>query len=414
MCERCEPFAIAQQNSKTNMLLLLLLLLVAAAGGQRAQSSPTTTVCLNMIVKDEAGVILRALESARPMITDWVIVDTGSTDGTQDLIREFFEGHGLAGHLLESTWHDFATNRNEALEQARRLSRSDYVLFLDADDYFRDFQGWPVEGMKLPQYTLRIQHGDITHGRTMLVRRESPCAWHGVIHEYIACTGSAATPALEKQLSVYLQIGEGGSRSQDSAKYAKDAAILEEALLKEPENTRYAFYLAQSYRDAGQPQKALSAYLRSASMPGAWREEVFWAWYQAAQLMEQLQWPAHNISQAYLEAHARSPRRLEALHGLAQYYREQNNFAPCFVYAMMGQTLLSAYVQPTSGILFKQSWIYDYGILDELSICAYYVGEYQTSLDVSDSLLRQGKLPQSMVERVQNNRAFAAKVLHVK
>ena len=88
------------------------------------------TICLNMIVKNEAAVIRRCLDSVRPIIDYWVIVDTGSTDGTQDIIREHLRD--LPGELHERPWRDFAHNRSEALELAR--GKGDYTLIIDADD----------------------------------------------------------------------------------------------------------------------------------------------------------------------------------------------------------------------------------------------------------------------------------------
>src|SRR6478735_9349942 len=99
------------------------------------------TVCLNMIVKNEAPVIRRCLLSVRPIIDCWVIVDTGSTDGTQDLVRDTMAG--LSGELYERPWVDFAHNRTEALQLAR--GRVDYTLIIDADDTLEVPAGvaWP-------------------------------------------------------------------------------------------------------------------------------------------------------------------------------------------------------------------------------------------------------------------------------
>ena len=88
------------------------------------------SICLSMIVKNEATVIRRCLDSVKPFITHWVIVDTGSTDGTQDIIREYMAD--LPGTLYEREWQDFAHNRSEALALSRPLA--DYSLVIDADD----------------------------------------------------------------------------------------------------------------------------------------------------------------------------------------------------------------------------------------------------------------------------------------
>src|SRR5216684_6417673 len=60
------------------------------------------SLCLNMIVKNEAHVIARCLASVRGVIDAWVIVDTGSTDKTKDRVRSLLSG--IPGELHESKW----------------------------------------------------------------------------------------------------------------------------------------------------------------------------------------------------------------------------------------------------------------------------------------------------------------------
>ena len=57
------------------------------------------TLCLNMIVKNESKVIIRALESVVNIIDCFVICDTGSTDNTVQLIKDFFSAHNISGIL---------------------------------------------------------------------------------------------------------------------------------------------------------------------------------------------------------------------------------------------------------------------------------------------------------------------------
>ena len=78
------------------------------------------TICLCMIVKNEVTVIERCLRSVMGFIDRWVIVDTGSSDGTQALVRETLQA--IPGELHERPWQDFGHNRSEALRLARGRS----------------------------------------------------------------------------------------------------------------------------------------------------------------------------------------------------------------------------------------------------------------------------------------------------
>ena len=63
------------------------------------------TICLNMIVRDEAAVIERCLASVRPYIDSWVIVDTGSLDDTPARIVSTMAG--VPGELHHRAWRNF-------------------------------------------------------------------------------------------------------------------------------------------------------------------------------------------------------------------------------------------------------------------------------------------------------------------
>ena len=133
-------------------------------------------VCLNMIVKDESLVIRRCLESVKPLIDYWVIVDTGSKDGTQEIIKEFMAD--IPGELHERPWVNFSHNRNEALSLAK--GKSDYVFFIDADDKVVISPDFIRPTLNKDVYSIKIQHGDYVHFRPQLVNNNLDWKWIGL------------------------------------------------------------------------------------------------------------------------------------------------------------------------------------------------------------------------------------------
>ena len=90
-------------------------------------------LCLSMIVKNESHIIHECLNSVYKDIDYWVIVDTGSTDNTKEIITNFFKEKGIPGELHEKPWVSFGHNRTEALDLCK--GKAEYAFMIDADDY---------------------------------------------------------------------------------------------------------------------------------------------------------------------------------------------------------------------------------------------------------------------------------------
>jgi GR25 family glycosyltransferase involved in LPS biosynthesis/glycosyltransferase involved in cell wall biosynthesis len=356
-------------------------------------------ICLSMIVKDEAPVIERCLASVLPLIDYWVVCDTGSTDGTQQLVQTFFAKHGKPGELHERPWKDFAHNRTEALALSR--AKADYSLIIDADDTLEippDF--------RFPELTDDSYYVDLRDSATLCYQRmqlfRNSVRWYyrGVLHEFPQGEGAQTVG----HLPLIIRRNHDGARRKDPSTYNKDAAILEAALRTETDafmRARYAFYLAQSYRDCRHHEKALHWYLARAEM-GFWQEEVFVSLLQAGREAETLQHPQEEVLNLYRRAIEAAPHRAEAAHGASRYCRVASRNREGMEFARGAIDL-----QPPKNGLFVEEWIYSYGLLDELSVNAYWAGEYRTSLDAAVRALASVALDEGTMRRVTQNMRFA-------
>jgi glycosyltransferase involved in cell wall biosynthesis len=383
-----------------------------------SETSDHSTICLNMIVKDESKVIRRCLATIKPLIDYWVIVDTGSRDGTQKIIKEFMKD--IPGELHERPWINFAHNRNEALSLAK--GKADYLFFVDADDAIEISPDFRKTRMDKDGYMINIYYGGMTYARTAFVKSNQPWKWVGVVHEVLVCPEAATSGFMDH---VAMRIIGGGDRSHDPKKFLKDAKLLEKALEEEPGHARNQFYLAQSYRDAQEPELSLAHYEKRVAM-GGWDQEVFWSLYQIAQLQETLNMPESTVVKSYNRAYLYRPTRLEPLYQLCYYYRRQENYLMGY---LVGQLALNTSAKQASKLfahpltdsgyypqqlalyepkdpLFVESWIYDYALLMEYSICAYWIGKFQESKDICEYLLAKPTLPAGTRECVEKNLQF--------
>ena len=265
------------------------------------------TVCLALLCKNEEKYIRAALQSAKPFITHWSILDTGSTDGTQDAVRETMVG--IPGTLTESNWKGWDKSRTESIDLAKK-SGCDFILLLDADETLEG-SITPVGFDQVGDVT--VHFGDIRYTRPNLLSTKH--GWHyvGVTHEYLTA------PENPQRVLLPLIVKTAAERAgKTPERCAEDARLLERGLLEEPGNSRYQFYLAQSYKDSLQKEKAIEAYAKRATM-GGWDEEVYISLLRVAQLSEGIK-TFPEVCDAYKAAQAFRPQRAgETLRNLARY-----------------------------------------------------------------------------------------------
>lgn len=358
-------------------------------------------LCLSMIVKNESAVIERCLRSVLPHIDSWAICDTGSSDGTQELVRRLMADK--PGELVERPWVDFAHNRNEALQLARR--HGELALIIDADEILHVAPDSPRPDPSLPGQMFQFLFGITRYWRVCIVRLDLDWRWEGVLHEVLV---SAQAAAAAKLPGWQIETLSDGARSQvpSAQKYAADAEILRQALQRDPTHTRNAFYFAQSLRDAERPQESLAAYRRRIEL-GGWDEEVFYAKLQVARLLEQLQAASAEVVAAYLDAYDFRPSRAETLCELARYLRLQQRYASAVLFARQ-----AAELPVPDDLLFIDHGVYAWRAKDEWAVASWYCGDGATSAQLCEELLSGGALPASEWGRVQNNLGFAHQLLH--
>ncbi|MGW8788765.1 hypothetical protein, partial [Heyndrickxia sporothermodurans] len=102
----------------------------------------------------------------------------------------------------------------------------------------------------------------------------------------------------------------------------------------------------------------------------------------------------------YLAASEVTSARAEALHGVSRLCRRSGRYEIGLEYARRGLG-----IQPPEDGLFVEPWVYEYGLLDEFAINAYWAGRYRESLDASIKLLASGSAPGERSRFAANARA---------
>jgi tetratricopeptide (TPR) repeat protein len=319
-----------------------------------------------MIVKNESKIITRLLDSVVSIIDCYCICDTGSTDNTIELIKSYFNEKKINGVIIEETFQNFAYNRNVALNKC--LKMSDYILLLDADMILKN-NNFDKSTLHLYDCFYVLQgNDDFYYQNTRIIKNSNEYEYIGVTHEYLSTPQNVKIGKIEKETLFILDYGDGGSK-QD--KFERDIILLQDGLRNEPNNVRYYFYLANSYKDSGNFEEAIKMYKKRIEL-GGWEQEIWHSYYSIGLCYKNMNKPENAIFN-WLEAYNFLPKRVENLYEIISYYRIHSKHKLGYIFYEMAKDAIEN-ATDKDAYLFLQNDIYTYKIDYEYTILAAYLG----------------------------------------
>jgi glycosyltransferase involved in cell wall biosynthesis len=327
-----------------------------------------------MIVKDESHVILRVLKSISPHIDYWAIVDTGSTDGCQQVIKDYFAEKNIPGELIEMPWVDFSTCRNVALNAVE--SKTDYGIWIDADEEFIPDEGFNMEGALSQDFdcvAIKTKYNQVEYTRKNIWKCKNNFSWVGPIHEVLGSPNEKKVALLEN--AHVLVRPEGNSWKNVTEKYRSHAKVLS-AYTEVDKDPRWIFYTAQSYRDAGDFKESIEWYKKRAAVKEGFLEEIYMSRLMIAKLTEITGGEKGVCLNLYYEAHTEDPVRGEAMKAIVQLCQRCKDWEMSYVYSQYGLRYNQKNPYPYR-ILFVDQNLYNYEMLELHSLSCFYTKRHE-------------------------------------
>lgn len=343
-------------------------------------------IAVLMMVKNEHKRLHVSLESVKDFADSIVIYDTGSTDDTIEIARNFCDENNIILRLGQGEFTDFSTTRNESLDFADSFEDIDYIVLLDTNDELR---GGDALRKKCEEYKDKKNSGFLLcqewwsgkydkYYNVRMVKARRGWRYFGRVHEWMKNTGYENDEAAIADGDTHVKIDTGIVLFQDRTKdddksgkrFARDKLLLMADHKDDPAEPRTIFYLAQTCACLGDLQDAFYYNKLRTSVDGFW-EEKFHAYLRCADMSEQLKLPWEESMAWYIKAFEHS-ERAEPLIKIAEHYTDKN-WLLAFTFASMACKLN----YPSHCILFVNKHDYDYTRWHLLGKAGWYSNQHK-------------------------------------
>ena len=376
------------------------------------------TMCFATMCKNEEHCIQNTLESVYKHIDYWVVCDTGSTDRTCEIVKNFFEEKGIPGELHVDEWVGFDHNKSLMMERAK--DKTDYVLHLDADDLLINGLDFGKNDIGDDAYFMNVTRGTLKWMALIIFNNRLTWKFCGVAHTTIKCKEKKSFTTKDISNRNSYVSGEGiGSRAFDPKKFLYDAEKLKkqffDTLLSDPDdlNSRSAFYTGQSYQDYGMLEEAIKWYRLYTKLDVTWFEEIFECNMRIAYCMMKLNYKLSDIESQMSLAINIEPDRAEPYYFMGKHCNEIGEYEKAYNYLRAAKSRDYKSVKEKYRLFIQETM---YGIYnnDELSVACFWSDRFDEGYKYLLEILNDERFSSSKDRLLTNQKHFQDRmgVLH--
>jgi len=348
---------------------------------------------LCIMVKNGGELFEEMLQRNMSIIDRWTILDTGSTDGTIDVINKLLVGK-KKGTLYQEPFINFRDSRNRCLDLAGTTCKYNvmlddtYCLEGDLRSFLTEIRGDQFGN----SYSLTVKSHDVEYISNRITKSEDGLRYIYTMHEVIQDKNNTNVRVPQNRVFIKDQTNKYMmERSEQRKEY--DLKCLFEMLEEYPDEPRHLFYLAQTYKMLKQYEKAAEYYYKRAFFRiDGFEQEKFDALFEFTRInIYELGKPWTEFKKYYELCTVWQPTRPEGNYFLGIHYYMDGDRATAFdhfkkAYQIGFPSHQQYSLKPTINNLFTPYY---------LSLLCYEFNDYQLGLDAC-SLYLQSNGPSEM------------------
>jgi len=366
-------------------------------------------LALNFICKDESHVIEKMLNSVKNVADLIVATDTGSTDGTQDLIRNFGKQNNIPTYVFDRPFDDFEKSRNHSMEKLRDVvkelgwdANKVHGFWIDCDETLVVDPKFDKNQFTNDLYMINTYIGQMKYTRNTFFRVSLPFKWYGPVHEFIVCDKKDITSGLATGVHVDVKMEGNSWKGNIAAKYKSHAFVLEKYLDDNRQDPRWIFYLAQSYHDSAsipdnfeenqeRLRRSLKYYRERTERLDGYAEEIYYAQFRIGTIMRNLEEPWNLTHQELLKAYSMDPLRGESIKVIIDYYLQMGEWHMAYLYTKFAKETFHGKNPYPNRLLFVDEALYIWKFAESHAAASFYTGRREEARASYEEIVKLSK-----------------------